>query len=97
MKYWNSFILFRVLDRIYIPLNSYAILSLQGRLTREYNQIKSKGVYVISPYWLYTCVDEQRHVDESLFPSTYNPKLTLPVVKTRRSVQVSKEVKVLYL
>lgn len=66
----------------------------EGRITKEQSQAKSKGVHVVSPHWVYSCIEEQRLVDESLYPSTLNPKLTLPVVKTRRSARSSTEVKV---
>ncbi|KAL4001230.1 calpain-5 [Sarotherodon galilaeus] len=52
----------------------------QGRVgdnTREYRGVKERGLHVVSQYWLQACADEQRHVPESLYPFTYNPKMSL--------------------
>ncbi|KAL1006923.1 hypothetical protein UPYG_G00078930 [Umbra pygmaea] len=52
----------------------------QGRAgdnTREYRAVKERGVHVVSQHWLQACAEEQRHVPESLYPFTYNPKMSL--------------------
>ncbi|KAM3593604.1 uncharacterized protein V6R79_016913 [Siganus canaliculatus] len=52
----------------------------QGRVgdnTREYRGVKERGLHVVSQYWLQACAEEQRHVSESLYPFTYNPKMSL--------------------
>uniref|UniRef100_A0A8D0CVV7 DNA topoisomerase II binding protein 1 n=1 Tax=Sander lucioperca TaxID=283035 RepID=A0A8D0CVV7_SANLU len=52
----------------------------QGRVgdnTREYRGVKERGLLVVSQYWLQACAEEQRHVPESLYPFTYNPKMSL--------------------
>uniref|UniRef100_A0A672J094 DNA topoisomerase II binding protein 1 n=1 Tax=Salarias fasciatus TaxID=181472 RepID=A0A672J094_SALFA len=52
----------------------------QGRVgdsTREYKGVKERGLHVVSQYWLHACAEEQRHVPESLYPFTYNPKMSL--------------------
>ncbi|XP_075309189.1 DNA topoisomerase 2-binding protein 1-A-like [Odontesthes bonariensis] len=52
----------------------------QGRVgdnSREYRGVKERGLHVVSQYWLHACADEQRHVPESLYPFTYNPKMSL--------------------
>ncbi|GLD54550.1 DNA topoisomerase 2-binding protein 1, partial [Lates japonicus] len=52
----------------------------QGRVgdnTREYRGVKERGLHVVSQYWLQACAEEQRHVPESLYPFTYNPKMSL--------------------
>ncbi|CAN9506419.1 unnamed protein product [Ophioblennius macclurei] len=52
----------------------------QGRVgdnTREYKGVKERGLQVVSQYWLHACAEEQRHVPESLYPFTYNPKMSL--------------------
>uniref|UniRef100_A0A673ZLS3 DNA topoisomerase II binding protein 1 n=1 Tax=Salmo trutta TaxID=8032 RepID=A0A673ZLS3_SALTR len=49
----------------------------QGRVgdnTREYRAVKERGVHVVSQHWLQA---DQRHVSESLYPFTYNPKISL--------------------
>uniref|UniRef100_A0A674AQN6 DNA topoisomerase II binding protein 1 n=1 Tax=Salmo trutta TaxID=8032 RepID=A0A674AQN6_SALTR len=52
----------------------------QGRVgdnTREYRAVKERGVHVVSQHWLQACAEDQRHVSESLYPFTYNPKMSL--------------------
>ncbi|TNN60542.1 DNA topoisomerase 2-binding protein 1-A [Liparis tanakae] len=52
----------------------------QGRVgdnTREYRGVKERGLTVVSQYWLQACAEEQRRVPESLYPFTYNPKMSL--------------------
>lgn len=52
----------------------------QGRVgdnTREYRGVKERGLHVVSQHWLQACAEEQRHVPESLYPFTYNPKMSL--------------------
>ncbi|XP_041824851.1 DNA topoisomerase 2-binding protein 1 [Melanotaenia boesemani] len=52
----------------------------QGRVgdnTREYRGVKERGLHVVSQHWLHACAEEQRHVPESLYPFTYNPKMSL--------------------
>uniref|UniRef100_A0A673ZM52 DNA topoisomerase II binding protein 1 n=1 Tax=Salmo trutta TaxID=8032 RepID=A0A673ZM52_SALTR len=52
----------------------------QGRVgdnTREYRAVKERGVHVVSQHWLQACAEDQRHVSESLYPFTYNPKISL--------------------
>ncbi|CAB1349570.1 unnamed protein product [Coregonus sp. 'balchen'] len=52
----------------------------QGRVgdnTREYRAVKEQGVHVVSQHWLQACAEDQRHVSESLYPFTYNPKMSL--------------------
>uniref|UniRef100_A0A8C2XKE7 DNA topoisomerase II binding protein 1 n=1 Tax=Cyclopterus lumpus TaxID=8103 RepID=A0A8C2XKE7_CYCLU len=48
-----------------------------GDNTREYRGVKERGLHVVSQYWLQQCAEEQRHVPESLYPFTYNPKMSL--------------------
>uniref|UniRef100_A0A674AT78 DNA topoisomerase II binding protein 1 n=1 Tax=Salmo trutta TaxID=8032 RepID=A0A674AT78_SALTR len=50
----------------------------QGRVgdnTREYRAVKERGVHVVSQHWLQAV--RKRHVSESLYPFTYNPKMSL--------------------
>uniref|UniRef100_A0A6Q2ZMD9 BRCT domain-containing protein n=1 Tax=Esox lucius TaxID=8010 RepID=A0A6Q2ZMD9_ESOLU len=52
----------------------------QGRAgdnTREYRGVKERRVHVVSQHWLQACAEEQTHVSESLYPFTYNPKMSL--------------------
>nr|CBN82116.1 DNA topoisomerase 2-binding protein 1 [Dicentrarchus labrax] len=64
----------------------------QGRVgdnTREYRGVKERGLHVVSQYWLQACADEQRHVAESLYPFTYNPKMSLNLSQVPNSSQRS--------
>ncbi|XP_056220906.1 DNA topoisomerase 2-binding protein 1 [Seriola aureovittata] len=64
----------------------------QGRVgdnTREYRGVKERGLHVVSQYWLEACADEQRHVPESLYPFTYNPKMSLNLSQVPNSSQRS--------
>ncbi|XP_070784264.1 DNA topoisomerase 2-binding protein 1 [Enoplosus armatus] len=64
----------------------------QGRVgdnTREYRGVKERGLHVVSQYWLQACAEEQRHVSESLYPFTYNPKMSLNLSQVPNSSQRS--------
>nr|XP_046226965.1 DNA topoisomerase 2-binding protein 1 [Scatophagus argus] len=64
----------------------------QGRVgdnTREYRGVKERGLHVVSQYWLHACAEEQRHVPESLYPFTYNPKMSLNLSQVPSSSQRS--------
>uniref|UniRef100_A0A8C4RPB5 DNA topoisomerase II binding protein 1 n=1 Tax=Erpetoichthys calabaricus TaxID=27687 RepID=A0A8C4RPB5_ERPCA len=49
----------------------------QNDSSREYKAIKDKGVHIVSEHWILTCAEEQRLVPESLYPYTFNPKMSL--------------------
>ncbi|MGH0150929.1 UNVERIFIED_CONTAM: hypothetical protein FKN15_042845 [Acipenser sinensis] len=49
----------------------------QNDTSREYKAVKERGVHIVSQHWLQACAEEQRLVPESLYPYTYNPKLSL--------------------
>ncbi|XP_008847008.1 DNA topoisomerase 2-binding protein 1 [Nannospalax galili] len=54
----------------------------QGRpndSNREYKSVKEKGVHIVSEYWLLECAQEYKHLPESLYPHTYNPKMSLDI------------------
>ncbi|XP_042255809.1 DNA topoisomerase 2-binding protein 1 [Thunnus maccoyii] len=64
----------------------------QGRVgdnTREYRGVKERGLHVVSQYWLQACADEQKRVSESLYPFTYNPKMSLNLSQVPNSSQRS--------
>ncbi|XP_018620716.2 DNA topoisomerase 2-binding protein 1 isoform X2 [Scleropages formosus] len=67
----------------------------QGRVgdnSREYRMVKERGVHVVSQQWLLACADEQKHVSESLYPFTYNPKMSLNLSQVPESTQRSPSV-----
>ncbi|XP_014869751.1 DNA topoisomerase 2-binding protein 1 [Poecilia latipinna] len=64
----------------------------QGRVgdtSREYKAVKEKGLHVVSQYWLHACAEEQKHVSETLYPFTYNPKMSLNLSQVPSSSQRS--------
>ncbi|KAM4544166.1 DNA topoisomerase 2-binding protein 1 isoform 1-T2 [Fundulus diaphanus] len=64
----------------------------QGRVgdnSREYKAVKERGLHVVSQCWLHACAEEQRHVPESLYPFSYNPKMSLTLSQVPSSSQRS--------
>ncbi|KAM6159788.1 DNA topoisomerase 2-binding protein 1 [Erethizon dorsatum] len=54
----------------------------QGRpndSNREYKSVKERGVHIVSEHWLLECAQEYKHLPESLYPHTYNPKMSLDI------------------
>lgn len=54
----------------------------QGRLNdtnREYKSAKERGVHIVSEHWLLECAQVYKHLPESLYPHTYNPKMSLDI------------------
>uniref|UniRef100_A0A8D0LAS5 DNA topoisomerase II binding protein 1 n=1 Tax=Sphenodon punctatus TaxID=8508 RepID=A0A8D0LAS5_SPHPU len=54
----------------------------QGRQNdnnREYKSVKERGVHIVSEYWLLESAQEQKRLPESLYPHTYNPKMSLDI------------------
>ncbi|XP_057679751.1 DNA topoisomerase 2-binding protein 1 [Corythoichthys intestinalis] len=56
---------------------------------REYRGVKERGLHVVSQHWLEACAEEQKHVPESLYPCTYNPKMSLNLSQVPGSSQRS--------
>uniref|UniRef100_A0AAY4C623 BRCT domain-containing protein n=1 Tax=Denticeps clupeoides TaxID=299321 RepID=A0AAY4C623_9TELE len=48
-----------------------------GDNSKELKAVKERGLHVVSEHWLLMCAEEQKHVAESLFPFTFNPKMSL--------------------
>ncbi|KAM5156862.1 DNA topoisomerase 2-binding protein 1 [Mantella aurantiaca] len=52
----------------------------QNDTNREFKSVKERnGINIVSEHWLLACAEEQRHVPESLYPHTYNPKMSLDI------------------
>ncbi|XP_027728064.1 DNA topoisomerase 2-binding protein 1 isoform X2 [Vombatus ursinus] len=54
----------------------------QGRpndTNREYKAVKERGIHIVSEHWLLESAQEYRHLPESLYPHTYNPKMSLDI------------------
>uniref|UniRef100_A0A672T6C0 BRCT domain-containing protein n=1 Tax=Sinocyclocheilus grahami TaxID=75366 RepID=A0A672T6C0_SINGR len=60
--------------------NSVTHYIYQGKVgdnSKEYKAVKVRGLHIVSQHWLQACADEQKHVSESLYPFTFNPKMSL--------------------
>lgn len=52
----------------------------QNDTNREFKSVKERnGIHIVSEHWLMTCAEEQRRVPETLYPHTYNPKMSLDI------------------
>ncbi|XP_052398540.1 DNA topoisomerase 2-binding protein 1-A isoform X1 [Carassius gibelio] len=64
----------------------------QGRVgdnSKEYKAVKERGLHIVSQLWLQACADEQKHVSESLYPFTFNPKMSLTMSQVADTTQRS--------
>lgn len=48
---------------------------------------KGNKCYIVSPHWLEACMASRLRVPETDYPSTYNPRMSLDVVKNRSIVE----------
>jgi hypothetical protein len=46
---------------------------------KDFKRARSKGKYIVSPWWLTQCKESMRRLPEDQFPHTYNPKCLLEV------------------
>ncbi|XP_076147073.1 DNA topoisomerase 2-binding protein 1 [Alosa pseudoharengus] len=60
-----------------------------GDNSREYKAVKDRRLYVVSQHWLLACAEEQKHISESLFPFTFNPKMSLTLSQVANTTQRS--------
>ncbi|XP_051970919.1 DNA topoisomerase 2-binding protein 1 [Xyrauchen texanus] len=60
-----------------------------GDNSKEYKAVKERGLHIVSPHWLQACADEQKHVSESLYPFTFNPKMSLTMSQVTNCTQRS--------
>ncbi|XP_066206563.1 DNA topoisomerase 2-binding protein 1 isoform X1 [Saccopteryx leptura] len=51
----------------------------QNDTNREYKSAKERGIHIVSEHWLLECAQEYKHLPESLYPHTYNPKMSLDI------------------
>ncbi|XP_062980170.1 DNA topoisomerase 2-binding protein 1 isoform X2 [Elgaria multicarinata webbii] len=54
----------------------------QGRQndnSREYKSAKERGIHIVSEHWLLQSAEEYKRLPESLYPHTYNPKMSLNI------------------
>uniref|UniRef100_A0A673G8Z2 BRCT domain-containing protein n=1 Tax=Sinocyclocheilus rhinocerous TaxID=307959 RepID=A0A673G8Z2_9TELE len=72
--------------------NSVTHYIYQGKVgdnSKEYKAVKERGLHIVSQHWLQACADEQKHVSESLYPFTFNPKMSLTMSQVADSTQRS--------
>ncbi|NXR79258.1 TOPB1 protein, partial [Pycnonotus jocosus] len=65
----------------------------QNDNNKEYKSVKEQGIHIVSEHWLLESARECKWLPESLFPHTYNPKMSLnisTVQDTRLSSSSSK-------
>ncbi|NXX90266.1 TOPB1 protein, partial [Centropus bengalensis] len=51
----------------------------QNDNNREYKSVKERGIHIVSEHWLLESAQEYKRLPESLFPHTYNPKMSLDI------------------
>ncbi|XP_013785818.1 DNA topoisomerase 2-binding protein 1-like isoform X2 [Limulus polyphemus] len=58
-------------------------------ITRELKLAKEQGKHIVCPDWVYACRDENELVDESLFPYSFNPRMSLSGQVSTKKVHVN--------
>ncbi|XP_010144579.1 PREDICTED: DNA topoisomerase 2-binding protein 1 [Buceros rhinoceros silvestris] len=51
----------------------------QNDSNKEYKAVKERGIHIVSEHWLLESAQEYKWLPESLFPHTYNPKMSLDI------------------
>ncbi|NXE05262.1 TOPB1 protein, partial [Lophotis ruficrista] len=51
----------------------------QNDNNKEYRSVKERGIHIVSEHWLLESAQEHKRLPESLFPHTYNPKMSLDI------------------
>ncbi|NXG70742.1 TOPB1 protein, partial [Baryphthengus martii] len=51
----------------------------QNDSNKEYKSVKERGIHIVSEHWLLESAEEYKRLPESLFPHTYNPKMSLDI------------------
>ncbi|XP_068207098.1 DNA topoisomerase 2-binding protein 1 isoform X2 [Palaemon carinicauda] len=51
--------------------------------TREFRTARDEGKIIVAPEWVWMCQDENKKIDEELFPHTHNPKMSLSLRCTK--------------
>uniref|UniRef100_A0A8B9L4H5 BRCT domain-containing protein n=1 Tax=Astyanax mexicanus TaxID=7994 RepID=A0A8B9L4H5_ASTMX len=60
-----------------------------GDNSKEFRAVKERGLHIVSQHWLQACAEEQKHVSESLYPFTFNPKMSLTLSQVTESTHRS--------
>ncbi|NXF75346.1 TOPB1 protein, partial [Sclerurus mexicanus] len=51
----------------------------QNDSNKEYKSVKERGIHIVSEHWLLESAQAYKRLPESLFPHTYNPKMSLDI------------------
>uniref|UniRef100_A0A8D2LW41 DNA topoisomerase II binding protein 1 n=1 Tax=Varanus komodoensis TaxID=61221 RepID=A0A8D2LW41_VARKO len=51
----------------------------QNDSSREYKSAKERGIHIVSEHWILESAQEYKRLPESLYPHTYNPKMSLNI------------------
>ncbi|XP_050189255.1 DNA topoisomerase 2-binding protein 1 isoform X1 [Myiozetetes cayanensis] len=51
----------------------------QNDNNKEYKSVKERGIHIVSEHWLLESAQAYERLPESLFPHTYNPKMSLDI------------------
>ncbi|XP_010560342.1 PREDICTED: DNA topoisomerase 2-binding protein 1 [Haliaeetus leucocephalus] len=51
----------------------------QNDNNKEYKSVRERGIHIVSEHWLLESAQEYKRLPESLFPHTYNPKMSLDI------------------
>ncbi|XP_071417341.1 DNA topoisomerase 2-binding protein 1 isoform X2 [Pithys albifrons albifrons] len=51
----------------------------QNDNNKEYKSVKERGIHIVSEHWLLESAQAYKRLPESLFPHTYNPKMSLDI------------------
>ncbi|NXK45234.1 TOPB1 protein, partial [Chauna torquata] len=51
----------------------------QNDNNKEYRSVRERGIHIVSEHWLLESAQEYKRLPESLFPHTYNPKMSLDI------------------
>ncbi|XP_054847595.1 DNA topoisomerase 2-binding protein 1 isoform X2 [Eublepharis macularius] len=57
----------------------FIYLGKQNDSNREYKAVKERGIHIVSEHWLLECAKACKRLPESLYPHTYNPKMSLNI------------------
>ncbi|KAG8572751.1 hypothetical protein GDO81_012155 [Engystomops pustulosus] len=67
----------------------------QNDTNREFRSVKERsGIHIVSEHWLLSCAEEQRRVPESLYPHTFNPKMSLDISAVQDGTQNSSKISI---
>ncbi|XP_072009571.1 DNA topoisomerase 2-binding protein 1 [Engystomops pustulosus] len=69
----------------------------QNDTNREFRSVKERsGIHIVSEHWLLSCAEEQRRVPESLYPHTFNPKMSLDISAVQDGTQNSSKISITF-